>query len=77
MANPNNCATCDHKRNPQGGWCYMFRSEPERVCLCHTAHRGMNAMEAIDLLAAMRKRGEAWQFRTQPEPRASSAPSRA
>ena len=37
MTNPNNCADCDHKRNPQGGWCYMFRDEPKEVCLKHTA----------------------------------------
>lgn len=67
MSNPNNCAGCDHKKYPDGGWCYMFRSEPDRVCLCHTAHRGMNAAEAIDLLASMRKRRELWQFRTTPE----------
>lgn len=66
MGNPNNCAGCDHKRHPQGGWCYMFRDEPDRVCLCHTAHRGMTAFEAIDLMHSMKKRGEAWQFTTKP-----------
>ena len=34
--NPNNCSTCDHKRTPQGGWCYMFRDEPTDVCGVHT-----------------------------------------
>jgi hypothetical protein len=34
--NPNNCKTCDHKRNPEGGWCYMFREEPTDVCMQHT-----------------------------------------
>jgi len=66
MSNLNNCAKCDHKANPQGGWCYMFRDEPTVVCLCHTAHRGMNATEAVDMLASMRKRGEAWQFSKVP-----------
>jgi hypothetical protein len=41
MANPNNCSMCDHKRYPDGGWCYMFRNEPDRVCHCHTAHLGI------------------------------------
>jgi hypothetical protein len=36
MSNPNNCSTCDHKRHPQGGWCYMFREEPKDVCGVHT-----------------------------------------
>ncbi len=36
MSNPNNCATCDHKRHPQGGWCYAFRHEPTEVCMQHT-----------------------------------------
>jgi hypothetical protein len=35
--NPNNCATCDHKLNPDGGHCYMFRDEPSDVCMQHTA----------------------------------------
>jgi hypothetical protein len=37
MSNPNNCAKCDHKRTPQGGWCYMFRDEPTGFCAKHTA----------------------------------------
>jgi hypothetical protein len=36
MSNPNNCSTCDHKRHPQGGWCYAFRNEPDDVCMQHT-----------------------------------------
>ena len=39
MSNPNNCATCDHKRNPQGGWCYAFRDEPNDVCMQHTGRK--------------------------------------
>ena len=27
-----NCKTCEHKQYPDGGWCYMFRTEPEGVC---------------------------------------------
>ena len=36
MNNPNNCSTCDHKKTPQGGWCYIFRNEPTEVCMKHT-----------------------------------------
>ena len=36
MSNPNNCSTCDHKRRPDGGWCYAFRNEPTDVCMQHT-----------------------------------------
>lgn len=34
--NPNNCDSCDHKKPPDGGWCYMFRSEPTGICMKHT-----------------------------------------
>lgn len=34
--NPNNCSTCDHKKNPDGGHCYMFQTEPRNVCMQHT-----------------------------------------
>lgn len=37
--NPNNCATCRHKAYPEGGFCYMFRNEPEDVCMQHTCRR--------------------------------------
>jgi hypothetical protein len=37
--NPNNCTTCDHKQNPDGGWCYMFRDEATEVCLHHTGRK--------------------------------------
>jgi hypothetical protein len=31
--NPNNCAVCEHKtNNPDGGFCYMFRDEPQDAC---------------------------------------------
>ena len=36
LANPNNCATCDHKKQAGEGWCYMFRDEPKDVCFQHT-----------------------------------------
>ena len=35
--NPNNCATCKHKQNPDGGHCYMFRLEPTEPCAQHTS----------------------------------------
>lgn len=39
--NPNNCSTCQHKKNPDGGWCYMFRDEPTSVCHQHTGRLDM------------------------------------
>lgn len=60
MANPNNCSMCDHKKRPDGGWCYMFKNEPQATCLQHTARRGMTVAELIDDLAAMRRRREPW-----------------
>lgn len=33
----NNCNTCDHKKHPDGGHCYMFRTEPTSRCMQHTA----------------------------------------
>jgi hypothetical protein len=40
--NPNNCAACDYSKYPhEGGHCYMFRNEPDGVCLQHTARRGV------------------------------------
>lgn len=31
------CETCDHRKNPQGGHCYMFREPPETACQIHTS----------------------------------------
>lgn len=47
---PNNCAACDHKRRPDGGWCYMFRAEPSERCAQHTARK------VLDLAQQNRKR---------------------
>ena len=33
--NENMCELCDHKKNPDGGWCYMFRFEPTHACVQH------------------------------------------
>ena len=41
-SNPNNCETCDHKKRPDGGWCYMFRTEPTEVCRQHTGYSRLN-----------------------------------
>lgn len=30
--NKSDCSTCDHRRYPDGGHCYMFRQEPESTC---------------------------------------------
>lgn len=35
--NPNNCTTCEHKQNPDGGHCYMYRTPPSVKCLSHTS----------------------------------------
>ena len=39
--NPNNCETCEYKlsRSPDqddDGHCYMFRDEPQEICMQHT-----------------------------------------
>jgi hypothetical protein len=60
MPNPNNCGCCDHKRHADSGWCYMLRTEPDAVCLAHTARRGMTVSELLSDLAAMRRRREIW-----------------
>lgn len=57
--NPNNCATCDHKRNPDGGWCYMFRDEPTDACAQHTGYRdaitGANPRMTLKLIEGLRR----------------------
>jgi hypothetical protein len=40
--NPNHCTTCDHKKNPEGGHCYMFRHAPEITCGAHTVYRTLS-----------------------------------
>lgn len=48
MSNQNNCASCDHKHNPDGGWCYMFRAEPGQVCGLHSMrHRAAAKTDVI------------------------------
>jgi len=42
--NPNNCETCEYKhlKSPDqtdDGWCYMFRDEPQEVCMLHTGRK--------------------------------------
>lgn len=34
--NKANCTTCDHKKYPDGGHCYMFKTEPKQTCGLHT-----------------------------------------
>lgn len=41
VTNPNNCETCDHKQNPDGGHCYMFREAPTEVCMQHTGRQAI------------------------------------
>jgi hypothetical protein len=56
VGNPNNCQTCDHKCNPQGGWCYMFRDEPKDICYQHT-FRTNGSKEIAFLLKALNTNG--------------------
>lgn len=42
MTNPNNRATCDHSKHPDGGHCYMFRQAPAMACGQHTAYRNLS-----------------------------------
>ena len=55
--NPNNCETCDHKKHPDGGHCYMFRTEPDEVCMIHTLRKtviiGRPSMLSMVLAAAL------------------------
>lgn len=37
--NKANCKTCDHKNYPEGGYCYMFKTEPQTTCKQHTGNR--------------------------------------
>ena len=50
MTTSSNCSTCAHKQHPQGGWCYMFRREPEGVCARHTVSKGQ-AMTTYRIVA--------------------------
>ena len=43
MTNPNNCESCDHKPHQDGGWCYMFREEPQEVCIKHSSRTTQRA----------------------------------
>ena len=59
MSSVNNCQHCDHKQNPGGGWCYMFRVEPQGPCAKHSirveAARGMRLQLAARTLAKMKE----------------------
>lgn len=49
------CATCGHKKHPDGGWCYMFRTPPTTACLKHTAVNGMvNIFQIIGTMEKVR-----------------------
>ena len=51
-SNPNNCASCRHKQNPDGGHCYMFRFEPTEMCAQHTSQ--IHALQQARALATRR-----------------------
>lgn len=65
MTNPNNCGMCKHKANPEEGWCYMFKDEPEAICLKHSARDQMTVNEIIEDLEAMKRRREVWIHTTK------------
>lgn len=44
--NPNNCETCKHKQNSDGGHCYMFQDEPTERCMQHTE---LKVLSGVDL----------------------------
>jgi hypothetical protein len=55
MNNPDSCKHCGHKQNSDGGWCYLFRTEPTGWCTPHTisvaaevASRRQQAQRMID-----------------------------
>jgi len=54
--NPNNCNTCYYKlvAEDDDGWCYMFRNEPNEVCMVHTGRR-MSVESIIKLLQSDEK----------------------
>jgi len=56
MTNPNNCATCDHSEDPEGGHCYMFKRAPEVACSHHTGRTLSMSMFAnhSDFIRALR-----------------------
>lgn len=52
------CNTCDHKKHPEGGHCYMFKNEPQDTCMAHTAvapliHRSLSSKSTLILSALM------------------------
>jgi hypothetical protein len=50
----NNCATCRYSQYEHGdGHCYMFRNEPEGVCMQHTGHAQADADLAAALAAVL------------------------
>jgi hypothetical protein len=53
MSNPNNCATCRHKADPDGGWCYMFKAEPAGRCYQHTALQQYSMADVQRLMERM------------------------
>lgn len=47
---PSNCSSCWYKLHPDGGWCYMFREEPEGVCM---KHRQLDTTDDLDFQDSM------------------------
>lgn len=58
---PSNCTTCEHKQNPGGGHCYLFRFAPEVKCVYHTDQfERSQAKAAQDRAIAERLKGTTW-----------------
>ena len=49
----NRCATCEHKKYPDGGHCYMFREEPTFLCMQHQDRRGTEVRVGAALAVAL------------------------
>ena len=64
MENPNNCETCDHKKNPDGGHCYMFKDAPSEICMQHTYRQRLGSDLILAVLALDSKTGfnRIWNF---------------
>lgn len=59
MSTPAYCQDCDHKRHPQGGWCYMFRTPPDVTCMQHSSLKGVNVFSLISQVSQLKRKDQA------------------
>lgn len=54
--NPNNCETCEYKKinNDKTLHCYMFKDEPDDVCMQHSGRRE-SFVDIVNLMLTMRE----------------------